>query len=59
VGGPSDVSPPGRSYQGQPGPYPQGGPGSDGEHPNRNIVSMSERYVTYIVFKVNCRLYLF
>ncbi|XP_023715942.1 thyroid hormone receptor-associated protein 3 isoform X3 [Cryptotermes secundus] len=44
VGGPSDVSPPGRSYQGLPSSYPQGGPGPEGDPPNRNIVSMSERF---------------
>lgn len=47
MGGPIDVSP-GRSYQGQPGSYPQGGPGSDGDHLNRNMMSVNERYVPYI-----------
>jgi hypothetical protein len=46
VGGPPDVSP-GRNYQGLPGSYPQGGPGSDVDHPNRSMVSMSERYVPH------------
>jgi hypothetical protein len=47
VGGPLDISPV-RSYQGQPDSYPQGGPGSDGDHVNRNIMSMNERYVPYM-----------
>ncbi|KAJ9595778.1 hypothetical protein L9F63_013022 [Diploptera punctata] len=40
--GPMDVSPP-RTYQGPPGPYPQGGPpGADRDEPTR--LTMSERF---------------
>ncbi|XP_069682832.1 zinc finger CCCH domain-containing protein 13-like isoform X3 [Periplaneta americana] len=43
VVGPPEVSP-GRSYQGPSCPYPQGGSGPDGDHPNRPMVSLSERF---------------